>query len=193
MAVPMEMAGEPSELLQALEMREIELCDSEDVSARGRNATEQMLLYFTVDRMEDARFLWKRCDLSVRAWPQLVAAWEVGKCLWQRANVPEGLRLLEQSDWDVTTRPFAKLATDRLRDREIKLISNVYSTITLANFSRALCYSDGDAIHLCGKLGWNYDPNAGMVSPSPLAMPLQQFDGFAHINNLTTIVTQLTT
>ncbi|KAJ8600723.1 hypothetical protein CTAYLR_003944 [Chrysophaeum taylorii] len=182
-----------AELLKQAEEREIALCDSEDYGEMVRNATEQMLLYFFENRLEDARFLWRRSNPAIKTDTSLAAAWGVGQCLWQRNNVPEALRRLAHTAWGPSIAPLAAMVLDHIRQRELAAIGLVFSAIPLAQVAKALDLSDQHALDACRQVGWAYDATTTNIHPTPLAQADTSLDGLDQLQHLTAIVTQLTT
>lgn len=191
------LPGPVAELLHEREEMEIELCDKLDdpqkLAEYITSCTQQLLLYLVVNRLEDARFLWRRTQNIRDKAPQLQAAWEVGKCLWKRANIPEALRLLGQPSWEPDVVPYAAHALQKVRDREIEVVGRVYLKIPLAEVASQLLLSEQEALEVCHRHDWTVEADRAMVHPKRLPETEAQLDGFKQLQHLTSIITQLTT
>lgn len=192
----MSLAAAPAQLLKEAEALELALCDKlDDAKSAARfhtNSCQQLILYLIENRLEDARFLWRRLATVRDTMPQLQAAWNVGKCLWKRRDIPEALRLLKQSPWEEQTVHLAEHAVQCIRQRELNVIGRVYSVVPLASVAESLMLTDQEALELCRQNDWTFDATSAMIHPTPLVDPGGKIDGLKQLEQLTSIVTHLT-
>lgn len=189
-------------MLEEAEKMEVELCDklesSQGFAQYATNSCKQMLLYYIEDQLDNARFLWRRTREAHDHAPQLRAAWDVGKLLWKRTNIPEAIRLLLESPWDDDLKSLAQLAATSVRRREISVIGLCYSIIPIKRVKNMLYLSEKDVLQICQQYDWKVDAELAEIHPAALQddqlhHTAQIFDEFAQLDHIASIVTQLTT
>lgn len=153
----------------------------------------QLLLYITIDDLENARHLWRRIPVSVKTSnPELEACWAVGKCLWQGTNIPGAFTAL-QAGWSAPVAPIAAKAAVALRSRQLNLLSTSFTTISLSSAALSLGLDEASALELCTEeAGWTHDSATGflnVLAPSPAIR--KPFDGLGQLEYLTEHVTFL--
>uniref|UniRef100_A0A7S3K5Z3 CSN8/PSMD8/EIF3K domain-containing protein n=1 Tax=Aureoumbra lagunensis TaxID=44058 RepID=A0A7S3K5Z3_9STRA len=176
---------------------EVQLVGNEETSLIARNATELLLLNLVCDRIEEARFVWRRTLPHVRdASADLRRSWQVGACLWMRNDIAGATRLLEnENEWNEDIRDIVKAVLERVRENELLLISRAYSTIELSEIANRLTLSEQQALDLCRQIDWTFDPNDGMVLPRNFIESTQDksFSGLDKLKHVADIMTQLNT
>lgn len=120
--------------------------------------------YIALDRLPEAKFLWKRIpDNTKQESPELEKIWEVGKSIWNRDNPKVFLSL--QVDWSPLVLPTMELVRQNYRDRALELVSVAYSSIKLSDLCQYLGLSDPEVGDIVKPLGWTVNTESGMVTP----------------------------
>lgn len=189
------MEVEEGESLEArvagLEGLEVALVDGA-AGDLGRVSAQLLLLYLTCDRLEEARFLWRRSFEATRgASAELRLAWLAGAKLWQRGDVPGALEALDAGPWGEATVGLAAEAAAAVRDRELELFASAYGEVALAKVANAVRLTDQQALEACRAKGWVFSATSATLKPKAPVPAAPTFDGFEQLNHLTTIVTQL--
>lgn len=178
--------------VRAAEKKELALLDHENPAEIGRHARTQMLLYVLADNLPEARFLWRRTAEEVKkSSSELQTAWAVVTSLWERSDVPNGLRLLAESEWTPEMTSFVAETLEELRRREADLVGAVYTRISLKDLATALFLPEDQTLALCQQRHWPIEE--AIVKPKRHITPDDSFDGTNHLNNIAAILTQLTT
>ena len=135
-----------------------------------------------------AKFLFKRIPDDVKKdHTELKKIWDVGMALWNR-DFPTAFVALEQ-EWSESVKPImqavkgkvlpskviAKSFTfmilfyfiaEKTRSRFINLVSNAYTSISLADFSKYVGLSELEAGQLAAQQpGWQYDTENRVIRP----------------------------
>ncbi|RMZ53769.1 hypothetical protein APUTEX25_003908, partial [Auxenochlorella protothecoides] len=112
-----------------------------------------MLALMYSNRLEDARFLYKRCPPHVRdSQPQLQAAFRALQFLWQRDYA--GLWPLLRSGWDPHQATLVRGIASNLREHVLRLVATAYSTISLQALAGALGATLPEAQQEAAAHGW---------------------------------------
>lgn len=181
----------PAARLAALEKLELSLVDGA-AGDLGSVSAQLLLLYVVADRLDEARFVWRRSPEAARAASApLRGAWTAGAALWERRDVPGAIEILETGAWDDATAPLAAEAAAAVRDRELLLFASSYGEVRLGKVAAALRLTDQQALEACRSRGWVFSATSATLKPKPPPEAAPTFDGFEQLQHLTAIVTQL--
>lgn len=113
-----------------------------------------------------AKFLWKRIPESIKAdHPELQKIWSVGMALWER-NLPEAYAALNQT-WSEGVSSIMKAVKEKTRARFVNLVSQAYSSISLAEFSTYVGLGELEAGELASQQpGWSLDTQNKIIIPA---------------------------
>ena len=190
-AMDIEEPVSPAARLAALEKLELSLVDGA-AGDLGSVSAQLLLLYVVADRLDEARFVWRRSPEAARAASApLRGAWTVGAALWERRDVPGDIEILETGAWDDATAPLAAEAAAAVRDRELLLFASSYGEVRLGKVAAALRLTDQQALEACRSRGWVFSATSATLKPKPPPEAAPTFDGFEQLQHLTAIVTQL--
>jgi len=132
--------------------------------AGGELYCELLAGYIALDRLPEAKFLWKRIPDNVKQeFPELANIWEVGTSIWNRDNPKVFLNL--EVKWSPLVLPTMDIIRQSYRNRALELVSAAYSTIKMSDLSLYLGLNDTEVVNLVKPLGWSINTQSGMVSP----------------------------
>ncbi|KAG2491066.1 hypothetical protein HYH03_010511 [Edaphochlamys debaryana] len=112
-----------------------------------------MLAHVYNGDLADARLLYKRLPDSAKADPQVQAAWRLLQFAWQGSG--EGVwRSLRAYPWSGPAEALAEALGERLRARQLDLVTAAYSHISPARLAALAGCSEADAAALAAARGW---------------------------------------
>jgi hypothetical protein len=93
--------------------------------------------YLMCERLEDARFLWKRVPAEARD-PELVALWEIGKAMWGK-DIAAAQAAMVAHAW---TQPLLSALLERMQrthlERSFAQCARAYSQVSAEHLARTL-------------------------------------------------------
>ncbi|XP_020111743.1 COP9 signalosome complex subunit 8 [Ananas comosus] len=123
-----------------------------------------LLGHLYVNDLDSARFLWKSIPQGVKeSRPELVAVWKIGQCLWTRdyAGVYGALRGFE---WSPLVVGIINAFSENYTKRMFQLLTNAYSTISVADVAHFMGMSEEDATKYVLQHGWSLDLSSQMFT-----------------------------
>jgi len=151
------------EMVKKLETQEL---DAQLREGRVGNEiyTELLAGYLALDRLPEAKFLWKRIPETAKTEvPELGKIWEVGKSIWNRDN-PRVFQTL-QNDWSEPVAPLMEYTLKNFREEAIQLVSKAYASIRMSDFVQFVGLDEAAAGQLITDLGWTHNQQSGMIGP----------------------------
>ncbi|XP_017697317.1 COP9 signalosome complex subunit 8-like isoform X2 [Phoenix dactylifera] len=130
-----------------------DICDEVmlQVASRGIAFQEEwpyaihLLGHIYVNDLNSARFLWKSIPQRIKeSRPELVAAWKIGQCLWNRdyAGVYGAIRGF---GWSPEVIGLVTTFSENYTKKMFQLLTSAYSTITVADVAHFVGMSEDDA------------------------------------------------
>ncbi|KAH8045586.1 hypothetical protein JL722_14167 [Aureococcus anophagefferens] len=149
-AMDIEEPVSPAARLAALEKLELSLVDGA-AGDLGSVSAQLLLLYVVADRLDEARFVWRRS-------PEAAASGAApgrgpSAALWERQDVPGAIEILETGAWDDATAPLAAEAAAAVRDRELLLFASSWRGPPRQGRGGARL-TDQQALEACRSRGW---------------------------------------
>ncbi|XP_073003576.1 COP9 signalosome complex subunit 8 [Typha latifolia] len=149
-----------------------DICDELllQVDARGAASPEQwpytihLLSHLYANDLNSARFLWKSVPQAIKeSRPELVAAWRIGQCLWNRdyAGVYGAIRGF---DWSPEVAGLVAAFSESYTKRMFQLLTSAYSTIGVVDVAHFIGMSEEDATKYALQQGWSLDSSSQMLT-----------------------------
>ncbi|XP_072970577.1 COP9 signalosome complex subunit 8 [Typha angustifolia] len=149
-----------------------DICDELllQVDARGAASPEQwpytihLLAHLYANDLNSARFLWKSVPQPIKeSRPELVAAWRIGQCLWNRdyAGVYGAIRGF---DWSPEVAGLVAAFSESYTKRMFQLLTSAYSTIGVVDVAHFIGMSEEDATKYALQQGWSLDSSSQMLT-----------------------------
>jgi len=147
-----------------------------------------LLSYLILNDLNAARFLWKRIPKKVKETDaELVAIWSIAKHIWKK-SYSEIYTAFNAFNWGPVNVTLIQALSESFRSRTFDLLSNAYSSISLADVALHLGISDQDAINLSARHGWKFDAASRMLAPIPNKPAKVQETGLDQLQQLTEYV-----
>ncbi|GFR42670.1 hypothetical protein Agub_g3481 [Astrephomene gubernaculifera] len=170
---------------------------STTVLADGWPAALHLLAHVYNGDLPDARMLYKRLPDTVKADPQVSAAWRLLQCAWQGNS--EGVwRALRAGPWSPPAAPLATALGERLRVRQLDLVAAAYSHVTPARLAALCGCSEEEAVAAAQARGWKLATEGGggeggVAALEVVAPPVSrgELDSLAALEQLSVYMTQL--
>eukprot|EP00752_Nemacystus_decipiens_P009271 g8283.t1 len=119
-----------------------------------------MALLLVLDDVNNGRHLWRRLPAAAKAdGGETAALWGVGKCLWKR-EVSDAQAALRDRAWSPALAPYVALIGDRIKERQLIIISKAFTALPLGRMASMLACSVEDAEKECAKEGWQVEAAA---------------------------------
>eukprot|EP00903_Cladosiphon_okamuranus_P012642 g11827.t1 len=117
-------------------------------------AKVHLALLLVLDDVNNGRHLWRRLPASAKAEGNETAAlWGVGKCLWKR-EMSQAQAALRGREWSPVLAPYTALLGDRIKERQLLIISKAFTALPLTRMADMLACSVEDAEKECKTEGW---------------------------------------
>ncbi|GLC43506.1 hypothetical protein PLESTB_001564700 [Pleodorina starrii] len=171
---------------------EAELCSpSPSVLEDGWPAALHLLAHIYNGTLADARMLYKRLPETVKADPQVKAAWRLLQNAWQGSG--EGVwRALRGHPWSGPAEVLAEALAERLRGRQLDLVTGAYSHISPARLAALCGCSEEDAVALARARGWRpAEDGSGALEVAPPPPSRGELDSLAALEQLSVYMMQL--
>jgi len=108
--------------------------------------------------------LWKRIPPSSKKDRQLVAVWDIGKCMWNKDYVCV-YPAFQGCEWDGVHKVLLQHLQDKFRQRTIDLVATSFQSVSSSNLAKYLGVSTADALSFALSRGWTV--NGDFVAPVP--------------------------
>lgn len=160
-------AGDVPALASFCENFELDLRHNEEPTATSILVYKlQLLCYLLCERLDSARFLWKRLPIEFRD-EELCSLWEVGVQMWQ--HNPAGVQAaLAAFDW---SGPFVAPLVERLRheqlERSFRLLGRTYGSMSSHWLANTLGIAEEKVHLMAGEAGWTLDSDTSSYTPLP--------------------------
>ncbi|PKA61517.1 COP9 signalosome complex subunit 8 [Apostasia shenzhenica] len=141
--------------------------------------------------LNSARFLWKSIPSGIKeSRPDLVAAWKIGQCLWNRdyAGVYAAIRGF---DWNPEAHGLVAAFQEKYTERVFQLLVSAYSTISVADAAQFLGMSEDDVTNYALQHGWTFDSGSRMLTVTKPKIVTEQKLDPSKLQRLTEYVFQL--
>ncbi|XP_073114944.1 COP9 signalosome complex subunit 8 isoform X1 [Elaeis guineensis] len=150
-----------------------------------------LLGHIYVNDLNSARFLWKSIPQGIKeSRPELVAAWKIGQCLWNRdyAGVYGAIRGFE---WSPEVIGLVTTFLENYTKKMFQLLTSAYSTITVADVAHFMGMSEDDATNYALQQGWTLDSSSQMLTVSKPKITTEQKLDPSKLQRLTEFVFHL--
>eukprot|EP00050_Salpingoeca_kvevrii_P007965 m.299781 g.299781 ORF g.299781 m.299781 type:complete len:300 (-) comp14243_c0_seq1:148-1047(-) len=166
--------------------------DAEQLELQGcatdASLSVQLAAYLASDRLDEARFLWKRAPAAVTEQSQ-VFGWlvAVGRAVWQEQPAQ---RLLERS-WPDQFVPIIAIVGEHLRERTLRRL-RAFSVLRITKAVQLLEMPASDAAAYLASQGWTID-EASSIATAPVPEETQRTftADTAQIAQLTSVLVHL--
>jgi len=185
-------AGRYPAAIASAELYEIDECLAVERSEADRPSYDLLLLaYLHENRLDDARFLWKRIPSAQRAvGSPLASVGALLQALWSR-NYADFYRSCETVAWSDAHLALIQQLVETTRMRTLALISRAYTSISVQDLASYIGVSVDDALRVAGDHSWTVDSTANMVQPKPLTSAEKRTIDLEQVTQLTQYITQL--
>eukprot|EP00698_Gefionella_okellyi_P008222 TRINITY_DN2028_c0_g1_i1.p1 TRINITY_DN2028_c0_g1~~TRINITY_DN2028_c0_g1_i1.p1 ORF type:complete len:197 (-),score=50.19 TRINITY_DN2028_c0_g1_i1:559-1149(-) len=140
--------------------------------------------YLVLDDLNNARFLWKRSDATVKKDKEVAALWEIGKSLWKR-ETGKVLASVNAFQWSNETNQLVRRLEAIMRARVLAFIPAAYTNISVADVAQYLGVSADVAAQISTQEGWAVDKATNLVTPTRPTDTKVRRTGLAQLQQLT--------
>lgn len=140
--------------------------------------------YLMCERLDDARFLWKRVPAEARD-PELVALWEIGKAMWGK-DIAAAQAAMVAHAW---TQPLLSALLERMQrthlERSFAQCARAYSQVSAEHLARTLGAPVAKVNEMADAAHWTTDAETGAYVPAFVDEPQGKVELMAQLQILT--------
>eukprot|EP01114_Cavostelium_apophysatum_P023981 TRINITY_DN922_c0_g1_i1.p2 TRINITY_DN922_c0_g1~~TRINITY_DN922_c0_g1_i1.p2 ORF type:complete len:205 (-),score=29.26 TRINITY_DN922_c0_g1_i1:846-1460(-) len=181
------LKGEWKSALLQCEEYELELASSSEATnpANAPNYGVQLLLYYLVNDLSNARFLWKRITSQHKSGkPELAAIWQIGQALWSK-KYDDIYKTLNGFAWTEPHKTLVAALLESFRRQTFVLLSKSFVAISVPDAAAYLGIPEAETLKVAATSGWAHDSQTNFLSPKPVSEQKEQGTGLTQLQQLT--------